>query len=161
VFNEEMGRQYHSRYGLDTIGVRLAIIYGPGKKAGSRTSEFNDLIEESAKGRPVSISSYGDQPITLQYIKDAAHALFCACTASPTKSRVFNTGSVVTTIRSFVQEITRTIPGAKITLTESTRRRAVASAVSMALAKAELGYTPQFDLAGGIRDHLKTIGFQE
>ncbi len=161
VFNEEMGRQYHARFGLDTIGVRLAIIYGPGKKAGSRTSEFNDLIEESAKGRPVSISSYGDQPITLQYIKDAAHALFCASTASPTKNRVFNTGSVVTAIRGFVEEIRRILPEANITLAETAKRRAVASAVSMALAKAELGYIPQYDLGAGIRDHLKTIGFKE
>ncbi len=157
VFNEEMGRQYHLRYGLETVGVRLGIIYGPGKKAGSKTSEFNDLIEASAKGEPVSVSTYGDQPITLQYIKDAAHALFCGATAPSPQHRVFNTGSVVTTVRQFAGEITRLIPQARISLQESAKRRAVASAVSMSLAKSELGFVPQYDLAAGIRDHLAVI----
>jgi len=160
VFNEEMGRQYNARYALDTIGVRLAIIYGPGKKAGSKTSEFNDLIEAPALGKPVTISTYGDQPITLQYIKDAAHALFCACLAEATKHRVFNTGSSVTTVRGFVAEVRRIIPGAQIDLIETTKRRAVASAVAMELAKAELGFIPQYDLAAGIRDHLKVLGLK-
>jgi UDP-glucose 4-epimerase len=160
VFNEEMGRQYHMRYGVDSIGVRLAILYGPGKKGGSKTSEFNDLVEGPAQGKPVSISTYGDQPITLQYIKDAAHALFCACFAEAPKHRVFNTGSAVTTVRAFVQEVRRIIPGAQISLSETTKRRSVASGVTMELAKEELGYIPQYDLAAGIRDHLNGIGYK-
>ncbi len=160
VFNEEMGRQYNIRYALDTIGVRLAIIYGPGKKAGSKTSEFNDLIEMPALGKPATISTYGDQPIALQYIKDAAHALFCASSAQPTKHRVFNTGSCVTTVRGFADEVRRIIPGAQIELIETAKRRQVASAVAIGLAKSELGFVPQYDLAAGIRDHLKVLGLK-
>ena len=73
--NEGMAQQYSLIYGLQTIGLRLPIILGPGKKAGSKTSLFNDLIELPLKGKPAQIDSYANQVINFMYVKDTAHAL--------------------------------------------------------------------------------------
>ena len=66
----------------------------------------------------------------------------------------------MTTVRGFADEVRRIIPGAQIELIETAKRRQVASAVAIGLAKSELGFVPPIRLAAGIRDHLKVLGLK-
>ena len=89
VFNEEMGRQYNIRYALDTIGVRLAIIYGPGKKAGSKTSEFNDLIEMPALGKA---GEFRSRPMVISRLRCSISKMRRMPCSAPHRRNPLNTG---------------------------------------------------------------------
>ena len=153
LFNEGMAKQYNDLYCMDTIGLRFAIVYGPGKKSGSQTSLFNDVIEGALEGKSVTIDSFGDQVINLLYVKDAAHALICACFAASPRNLVFNIGGSLCTSRDLINVTSEIIPGACLKIQDTKEERAVASAIDSTLAKEELGYEAQFDLRHAIKDY--------
>ena len=153
LYNEMMAARYMQIYGLQTIGLRLPAVIGPGKTPGSKTSEFNDVIEAPILNKQVSISSYGEQKVNLIYVHDGVHGFVCACTADDPKHAVYNIGGYILSTRELVATVHRLFPEAPIAIDESENERAVASAVDSSLAKEELGYEPQFSLEEAIRDH--------
>ena len=158
LFNEQMGVQYKEIFDLDSIGIRLTIIIGPGKKTGSQTSELNDIIEKPILGQPVRIRTFNDQVINLIHVQDAAQALIKATYSSATKWRIFNVGGQNVTIREIAAEMKNKIPKANIELVESREERKAASAVNIDRARNGLGYEPQFPLPKAIEDYMNVMG---
>jgi UDP-glucose 4-epimerase len=157
LYNEMLAARYMEIYGLQTVGLRLPAVIGPGKTPGSKTSEFNDVIEAPALRKSASISSYGEQKVNLIYINDAIHGFVCACTADNPKHAVFNIGGYILSTRELATVVRRMFPEASIQIIESTSERAVASAIDSSLAKEELAYEPQFSLEEAILHHHKQI----
>ena len=155
LYNEMMAARYMEIYGVKTIGLRLAIVIGPGKTPGSRTSEFNDIIEAPIRKEKVSISSYGEQKVNLIYISDAVHGFVCACTADDPRHPVYNIGGYILSTRELVTAVRRKFPEVSITIKESQNERQTASAIECSLAKEELGYETQFSLGEAMDDHHK------
>jgi nucleoside-diphosphate-sugar epimerase len=153
LYNEMMATRYMEIYGIKTIGLRLAIVIGPGKTPGSRTSEFNDIIEAPLRKEKVSISSYNDQKVNLIYLPDAVHGFVCACTANDPKHPVYNIGGYILSTRELVAAVRKRFPDAPIGIKDTQNERQTASAIECSLAKEELGYEPQFSLSEAIDDH--------
>ena len=157
LYDELMAARYMEIYGLKTIGLRLAIVIGPGKTPGSRTSEFNDIIEAPVRKKKVSISSYGEQKVNLIYVSDAVHGFVCACTADDPRHPVYNIGGYILSARELVAAVQSDFPEAHITIEESQNERQTASAIDSSLAKEELGYEPQLSLSEAIINHCQYI----
>jgi len=153
LYNEMMATRYMEIYGVKTIGLRLAAVIGPGKTPGSRTSEFNDMIEAPVRKEKVSISSYGEQKVNLIYVQDAVHGFVCGCTADDPRHPVYNIGGYILSTRELVAAVHREFPEAPIDIKETQNERPVASAIECSLAKEDLGYEPQFSLSQAIHDH--------
>ena len=153
LYNELMAARYMEIYGIKTVGLRLSAVIGPGKTLGSKTSEFNDVIEAPVRKEKVSISSYGEQKVNLIYVRDAVHGFVCACTADDPKHPLYNIGGYILSTRELVAAVQEKFPEAPITMKKSKNERAVASAIDCSLAKEELGYEPQFSLDKAINDH--------
>jgi len=75
VMQENMGRFYQKKYGLDFRGVRYPSVIGPGVKTMAMVQYNSWAIEEAARGNPFSI--WVDPEITnaVLYYRDAARAL--------------------------------------------------------------------------------------
>ena len=129
LYDELMAARYMEIYGLKTIGLRLAIVIGPGKTPGSRTSEFNDIIEAPVRKEIVSISSYGEQKVNLIYVPDAVHGFVCACIADNPRHPVYNIGGYILSARELVAAVQREFPEAPISIEESQKERQTASAI--------------------------------
>ena len=157
LYDEMMATQYMAIYGFQTIGLRLAIVIGPGKTPGSKTSEFNDIIESPVRGKAVTIGSCGDQKVNLIFLHDAIHGFICACSAEAPKHPVYNLGGHSISTRELVEAVRKLFPKAPVSLLESQTERAVASAIDSSLAKEELGYEPAFSLEEAIKEHHKSI----
>jgi UDP-glucose 4-epimerase len=157
LYNEQMAARYMEIYGLKTIGLRLSIVVGPGKKQGSKTSEFNDVIEAPIRKVAASISSYADQKVNIIFVNDVVHGFLCACTANKCDYSVYNLGGYRINTRELVTAVQNTFPESQISIAESEKERAVASAIDSTLAKEELGYEPQFTLYDAIRNHNQTL----
>jgi len=157
LFNEQMGIQYKKIYGVDSIGLRLSIIIGPGKKAASQTSELNDVIEKPIKGETVTIKTFNDQVINLIYVKDAAQALVKAFTTQDSASAIYNVGGQNLTTRDVVAEIRNLIPEAEIEIVENREERNAVSGINIDQARKELGYEPRFPLGKAVQDYMKFL----
>jgi nucleoside-diphosphate-sugar epimerase len=157
LYNEMMANQYMQVYGLNTIGLRLGIVIGPGKTPGSKTSEFNDIIEAPVRKGAVTISSYNDQKVNLIYVEDAVHGFVCACSADNARHSVYNIGGYIISTRELVAAVQREFPDASVGVEPSDKERAVASAIESSLARKEIGYEPQFSLTEAIKQHCQSM----
>jgi nucleoside-diphosphate-sugar epimerase len=154
---EGMAQQYNDIYGMETLGLRLPIILGRGKKAGSKTSVFNDVIENPLMNRPAEIDSYGDQVLNLMYVKDAAHALAQACVAPAVSRSIYNAGGVLCRTRDLVEMVRNLLPLSQVTLRETDRERGVASGINSSMAERDLDYRPNFSLEMIMEDYQREI----
>lgn len=157
LYNEQMAKQYMEIYGFKTVGLRVSIVVGPGKKAGSKTSEFNDIIEAPVRKRAASISSYGDQKVNIIFVDDVVQGFVRACMAEGVEQAIYNLGGFVINTRELVATVKEVFPEAKIRIEESDKERAVASAIDSALARKELGYETHLSLRDSIKSHNERL----
>jgi UDP-glucose 4-epimerase len=160
LFNEQLGEQYSKIYGLRVLGARLPLIFGTGKKSGSKTGVFNEMIRQSYEGKPMSVDLRPDK-FNLIYVKDAAHGLYCCAMKEEAKSGVYNICGATTDMYEYANAIKGVLPQAMLTIkTLDAPAAPVNTCMDPSIAKTEIGYEPQFDLASGIRDYAKMMGNQ-
>lgn len=128
----------------------------PGYVYGHRNSTGGYFLDRVFNGEAVQQATGADLPIDATYVKDLALGLRLALTVRPLKHRIFNITGGVTRRRSDVAEIARRlVPGAQITLGPGIPTHAHLRGPSVLdLARAELGYEPQYTLETGMRDWL-------
>lgn len=153
VFNDYMGKHYHAMYGMDNVGLRFTVVYGPGRKSG-KSVFTTTLIEDPALGKPVTVP-WGDQLIDWLYVKDAVKAIFKAFYAEKLKHRIFIIGGERHTIREAANCVRRLVPEAKIKIEEG--EGGYFMRFNKTRAREELGYEPSYTLVEGIKDHINVI----
>lgn len=155
VLNEYMGKHYYEKFGLDNIGLRPTVIYGPGRWYRGLSTFTYDLFTEPALGRPVKISS-GDQKVDWMYVKDVAKAFLLACYVKETKHKIFNLSGQVATVREAAQHVKKIIPDAVIKV-ESGGREKWPAFLDTSRAREELDYMPSYTLEEGFREYVNII----
>jgi UDP-glucose 4-epimerase len=149
---EFLAEHYHKNFGVDHIGLRFTIVYGPGRTRGA-TSFVHKLMIEPALGMP-AVVPYGDEVIDWQYVEDIASLIIKCSNAGPTKTTIFNTRFDVRSIREAKKYVESVMPGADITLEPGTF--GIAWKLNDSLLQQEIGFIPQFSMEKGI---LSTINF--
>lgn len=156
-------RSYGATYGISTILLRFAGIYGPGHYVGGSAvgRAMHELAQAAAAGRPCHVSATRLGWNEYVYIKDVARGVVLACDSRDTPHRVFNLG---TGVLSGPEEVAAALrlaaPQAQVEVEtgpaeELGPRRS--RPLSIRRAQAELGYSPQFDLAQGLSDYVATL----
>lgn len=153
ALNEFISLHYYNTYGLDVIGLRFTVVYGPGRRRGA-TAFASELIEKPALGEPVTVE-YGDQEIDWQYVKDAVKAIKLALKVKSVKHRIFNTGGYLKTVKEVAEYIKSLIPDAVIEVKPGKLGWQMKFDISRA--KEELGYIPSYTVEEGIKEHINTI----
>lgn len=118
LFNEAVGKKYREKFGLETVGVRIASTYG-GAREKSFAAYNSLMIAESAKGRPVAVPLRSSQLWPLIYIDDTADFFIKACVTADTKHPVYLTGAETASMDDIAKVVREKIPGAKITFDEN------------------------------------------
>ena len=109
--NEESARVYWQDWQVGSIGLRPYNVYGVGRDQGL-TSDVAKSILATAAGKSFNIRYRG--AITLQHAKDVA-AIFIACARAEFQgARVCNLRNDVTTIESFIDQLTSVEPSADV-----------------------------------------------
>jgi nucleoside-diphosphate-sugar epimerase len=154
--NEFMGRHYFERFGVDNIGLRFTVVYGPGRLRGAYPYQLNrELIEKPAVGLPGAIP-FGDTLIDWQYVEDAARAILVALyhPQSP-RSRVFNTCGDLRTVREAAECVKRILPDATIHVQAGSDPMSIGK-IDARKIREELGYQPEYKLEDGLREAINT-----
>ncbi len=106
---------YSDNMGLDTVSLRFASTYGPGKTARhGPMAVMSRIVENPAAGLPFKLERGGDDKDDFIYNKDSANGIYLTTMAGKLKSRVFNIGTGVgVTLKDFAAVIKKHIPNAQ------------------------------------------------
>jgi nucleoside-diphosphate-sugar epimerase len=155
AFNEFMGQHYFQQFGVDSIGLRFPLVYGPFRLRGAPSSFtlLVELIEKPAIGLPGRVP-FGGVFFNFQYVEDTAHAIVLALEREgPTRSRVFNTGGDVRLVDDAVAFVRRLLPGSDLTIepvNPDARTETPTSNLDTRQVEEELGHRPLFSLEAGL-----------
>jgi nucleoside-diphosphate-sugar epimerase len=157
LLNEQIGAQYANIYGLSVIGARLPLIFGAGKKSGSKTSTFNDMIISSMQGDPITVNLRPDK-FNIIYVKDAAYGLYRATVAGDPEPGIYNICGATVDHYEYAAAITEVLPKADITIQDTGSAAVpVNTCMDPAAASAQIGYKPQYSLKEGILDYADMV----
>ena len=151
VVNEQVASHYAQKHGLEPVGLRLPVIYGPTAMRGG-TTWVSIMIENLAKGKPVEAPT-NLRTLNLLYVDDAAEAVVMAAQAPNHKSLVYNLGGDVSTQQQLLDTIARFFPDAEIRLYEQKTTGSSAGSLRYddRVIRKELGWRPRYSLEEGIR----------
>ncbi|WP_273846769.1 NAD-dependent epimerase/dehydratase family protein [Rubrobacter calidifluminis] len=153
-FDEHLTADYIRRWGIDALGLRFTVVYGPGRIRGA--SAFVNELVKPALGEAANVP-FGDDVVDWQYVEDVAH-LLVRCVDSPRTVRaVFNTQFDRRSVREAGEYVKRLIPSARITYQPG--EFGVAWELDDTALQEEIGFRPAFRMEDGMRrliDHART-----
>jgi UDP-glucose 4-epimerase len=154
---------YHDNMGIETVSLRFASTYGPGKTARhGPMAVMSRIVEDPAHGLPFKLEQGGDDKDDFIYNKDSALGIYLSTVADKVKSRLYNIGTGVgVTLRDFERVIKKHIPNAQMEIGGGLNFYGFAypatGVYDISRARDELGYKPEFDLEKGIADYLAAL----
>jgi nucleoside-diphosphate-sugar epimerase len=166
LFAESLARNYRAIWGVDSVTLRLPHVYGPGRPAGLRGNVIQEMLEAAQGGRTFVMETGGDQRKEPVYVTDAVRALLAAldAPAAGLPFREINVGlGKVHTWREIAAAVGRLYPKAAFALGPGPKEvypgviEQPLGPLSLARAKAALGYEPLFPLEKGLRDFAEWL----
>jgi UDP-glucose 4-epimerase len=160
---ENICTYYNDNMGIETVSLRFASTYGPGKTARhGPMAVMSRIVENPAQGLPFKLEKGGDDKDDFIYNKDSALGIYLATVAEKLKSRVYNIGTGVgVTLRDFERVIKKHIPNAQMEIGGGLNfygfSYPATGVYDISRAREELGYKPEFDLERGIADYLAAL----
>jgi UDP-glucose 4-epimerase len=145
-FLERLSAQYTARHGLETIGLRFPLVYGPARKRGG--GQFTTrLIEGAALGGRCVVDD-ADERYSWMFVADAVRSVRLAMRASQTPSRALTVTGPVAATRDVAGLLESWFPGAELVLRDGSTD--LAADFDPAPAFDELGYAPATSLRDGV-----------
>jgi UDP-glucose 4-epimerase len=160
VMSEALAQHYAEAFGLDVIGVRANLVYGPGRVRG--LGEFKiwsrDLFESAVRGIPVVVP-FGDQLLDWIYVTDYVRGFELALEATTPNHKVFNILGEWRSVRDAAAAVQEISPDVTLTVEDGVlppdRQPPAFDGMRAAV---ELGYTPHYSLENGAKAYIEWLG---
>ena len=175
LLNETMGIHFFDQFGLDTIGLRFGMNYGPGGRLLASEVERKyasavvaSAIERVAAGEPVTVPFHESTGFHWVYVKDNVRAMSLALGSwIGREGRVFNVcGETRPTRWDDMARVLRSIrPDARSSSSVQRRcprtiRASEARDMDCSAASAELGYAPDYSFERGLSAYVDALAAQ-
>jgi nucleoside-diphosphate-sugar epimerase len=161
ALNEQLGRHYKRRRGLDNVGLRFTHVYGYGKALtiprGTGVDYLSELLEKPAAGEPGVISNGDDEPDWL-YVEDVARAIRLASEAPPSAAAGLTICGDTRPMQEAVAYVRRLLPEARLQVLPGGNHRGIRYDASVT--EATIGYSPQYPMEAGFRKTINTVRSQ-
>jgi UDP-glucose 4-epimerase len=151
--NEYMAEHYFANRGVDSIGIRLCLVYGYGRMRGASTFA-SDMIVNAAIGEPCEVGT-GDVVVDWYYVEDAAHLIVHALNVPTPPTRVYNTHSDLRSVREAAGYLMSILPDAQLDVLPGTID--ANWDLDATLLEKELGFKPKYSLEDGMRDTVYRV----
>src|SRR5262245_54640917 len=159
VAAEGLMHAFRGQYGVDSVALRFGHVYGKG-----RTTQcfVRDMLAAAKEQQRCHIPQASGSVRQYVYIDDVCQSIDLALKVKAPRSRVFNiTADEIHTLEEVAREIQHRIGGLDVDFDESVDLPNYRiGQLSLARARAELGYKPEFSLAAGIQ-HFWRAGFAQ
>lgn len=145
-FDEFLTSHYIDEWGVDALGLRFTVVYGPGRVRGA-SSFVNELIKPALD--QAATIPFGDDVVDWQYVEDIAGLLAKAVNLPRTKTPVFNTQFDRRSIREAGEYVAKLIPSAQINYQPG--EFGIAWELDDSALQEEIGFEPEFSMERGLR----------
>lgn len=157
ALNEFMAKLYFEKFGVDSLGLRLALTFGAIKRIGA-PERFTQFLRSASLNLPTKIAAMdADRIQCFSYVENISDLIVKACGMPPTRTRIFNVPEYKCSIRQLVDIIYKVNPQARVTIEEKVEtettiwRGAPEVMVDTTRIQTELGWKPKYSLEGMIR----------
>jgi len=166
VSGELLCDYYHSKYGVDTRGVRFpGLISNVAPPGGGTTDYAVDIFYQAVKKRHYTCYLEPDTRLDMMYMPDALRAAVEVMEADPARLQhrnAFNVTAMSFTPAELAAQIKQHLPDFTIEYQVDPVRQAIADSWPNSLddsaARRQWGWQPRYDLAGMTADMLKVLG---
>ena len=161
--NELASSRYSYIYGLDPIGLRFPVVYGPEVRRGW-AGFLCDMAAALVRGERYPAVPHNDQMVSWGYVEDIAEAVMLAldCTAVP--RRVYTLGGFEATVAEMVDFGLKRFPGAEASPLERFATVRLETRCDLSPAESDLGWQPRVRAEEGmdlIVEHYRRLSRQE
>lgn len=166
LMTEYAVRHYSQLFGLDTIVLRFAQTYGPGKiQRHGALALMSRIIESAAADQPLSIPRGGDQKMDMIYNGDVGAGLAKAAVVEAPSERTIHLGSgqaitlrdVVTTVVETTESRATIEVGGGLDPIGSDGTRVNYLIFDTSRAERVLGWQPRFDIRRAVDHYLDVM----
>ena len=168
-FNEVMGRHFSSHFGLDTVGLRFGVNYGPGgrrladevhRKYGSAV--LHHILEGMMLGKSIHVDMPPETAFAWNYVRDNARCIALALDAPPTKRKVFDVPGERRSIKELTDLLERMVPGCKATYGLHSEDAGVivlkpSFAIDPRIIRDEIGFEAQYTVQTGLAEQAEEV----
>lgn len=149
---EMLGHSYNECFGMDTIALRVAEVYGPGQVM---PQVVGDAIRAAVRGRPFRLSRGRDQKLQLVHVRDAAAATLAACFVDEHGLDSYNiTGGVQPTLGEVLDLLATLLPEAELDVGPGVMGGDRQGLFDIGAAQRDLGYVPRVTLEEGLHEYV-------
>jgi UDP-glucose 4-epimerase len=148
-------------YGLETVALRYFNVFGPRQDPNSPYSGVvSRFIDAIRSGEPPVIHGDGEQTRDFTYVENVAEANLAACHATQGVGRAYNVGVGGRVSINQLWNTMAELAGVDLEATHGDPRSGDVphSQADITLARDLLGYSPQIELAEGLRRTLRYYG---
>jgi len=164
LYEEYLADTYNKKYGMECVGLRFSVTFGPGKKLEKQGyfAIISTMIENAINNIPTIIPRGGEQCNDYVYYKDIAQAIELTCKKRKLKHFIFNIGSgTILSLFDIANAIRIYFPQVKIKIGKGIDFLNTGGygyiAFNINRAKKELGYKPRFSITKAIEDYIKIL----
>lgn len=147
LLNEVMAKLYFEKFGVDSIGFRIARTFGHS----NLTMPFTEFNRKVALNIPVTMAD-PDYFNSYIYVEDCADAHVKACEVPTTKTRVFNLREGEYNNRQLLEAIRKVNPEAKVSLVEGVSDGLRVPRLDASGLRRELGWQARHSLEEALRE---------
>lgn len=156
-FNEFMAEFYLREKGLNHVGLRFNVVYGPGKYStgtrGSGAAFVSELIDKPVLSQELCSVPYGDGALDWLYVEDASRSV-CLALRPEARGGVYNICGEYRSIQDVASYVKSLLPEANIELQPG--EWLFCGKYDMSEAQQGIGYWPKYNMEEGVR---QTINF--
>ncbi|MGV8970419.1 MAG: NAD-dependent epimerase/dehydratase family protein [Microbacteriaceae bacterium] len=111
-YSEGVSKQYRSRYNVNLIGLRIAMLYGAGKERGE--GKFTEqLFDRPAIGLEGAVP-FGDDSFCWQYVEDVAAAFVRTVQLDASPQPIYSIPGRLASIAEAVEIVRSLVPGVSV-----------------------------------------------
>jgi nucleoside-diphosphate-sugar epimerase len=140
VMNELMTRYYRKERNLDIAGIRLPLVYGPGRWYKGAAGSLVDIFEGATTGNKVVVKA-GPELFDLMYIKDVADVFYHLAVTDQPLSETYHVKSHTTSFHEIVEVVRALMPESRLQV-ETAASPMVYPLVDVSHVEQQMGYTP-------------------
>jgi UDP-glucose 4-epimerase len=155
LLNEHLAEKYEARFGTEIISLRIAVVYGAGRKRGT-TVWASDFVTLPALGRPVTLPFPADDWHCCVYVEDVAEEICRLMTKPRLGHRVFNSGGHTVQAADLASMVQRVIPEARILFSADRPRSPFIYQMDDSRIVRELGFQRR-SMIEGIQNHVSYV----
>jgi UDP-glucuronate 4-epimerase len=153
---ENLCRLYHGNYGVQAVLLRYFSVYGPRQRPDMAFSRF---FRAAVRGEPVTVFGDGRQTRDFTFVADIVAATHAAAAVPGVGGETFNLGGGSMVSLTAALAIIERLTGRSLEVTHVPSQDGDVhdTGADISRAREQLGYEPQAEFEGGLREQLEWL----